>query len=58
MSVFTKRTQYPVLTSELWGTYCKELGENWPHYNDITLYKTYNYFNNDMLRVPLATLYC
>ena len=26
-------TPYLVLTSELWGVYCEDLGENWPRYD-------------------------
>ena len=26
------------ITGELWGVYCEGLGENWPRYNDTTLY--------------------
>ena len=30
---------YLALTSELWGVYCEDLGENWPGYNGTALYK-------------------
>ena len=37
--VLTKDTPYLALTGELWSVYCEDLGENWLHYNGITLYK-------------------
>ena len=33
-----KDTLYFALTGELWGVFCKDLGENWPHYNSTALY--------------------
>ena len=27
-----------VVTGELWGVYCEDLGENWPRYNGTALY--------------------
>ena len=32
-------TPYLTLTGELWGAYCEDFRENWPHYNDTVLYK-------------------
>ena len=34
----TKDTPYLALTGELWGVYCKGLGENGPRYNGTALY--------------------
>ena len=33
----TKGTPYLTPMGKLWGVYCENLGENWPHYNDTTL---------------------
>ena len=35
---FTTDTPYLALTGELWGVCCKDIGENWPHYNGSALY--------------------
>ena len=32
----TMDTPYFDVTGELWSIYCKEFGENWPHYNGTT----------------------
>ena len=34
----TTDTSYLALTGALWGVYCEDLGENWPHYNGTALY--------------------
>ena len=34
----TTNIPYLALTGELWGVYCKNLGENWPRYNSTALY--------------------
>ena len=31
-------TPHLTLTGELWGICCKDIGENWPHYNYTALY--------------------
>ena len=31
-------TPYLALTGELWGVYCEDFGENWPHHNSTPLY--------------------
>ena len=35
--MFTKDTPYLTLTGELWGVFCKDLGENWLYYNGTAL---------------------
>ena len=35
---FTKDTPCLDLAGELWGVYCENFGENWPHQNGIALY--------------------
>ena len=37
-TVFTKDTPYLALTGNIWGVFCKDLGENWPRYNSTALY--------------------
>ena len=34
----TTDTPYIAPTGELWGVYCKDIGENWPRYNGTALY--------------------
>ena len=34
----TNYTPYLALTSQLWGVFCEDLVENWPHYSDTALY--------------------
>ena len=34
----TTYTPYLTLMGELWGVCCMEIGENWLHYKDTTLY--------------------
>ena len=34
----TTDTPYLTLTGELWGVYCEDFVENWPHYNGTALY--------------------
>ena len=34
----TKHTPYLALMGELWGVFCEDLGENWPHCNGTALY--------------------
>ena len=36
----TKDAPYLTLTGELWGVCCRDLGENWPHYNSTALYNS------------------
>ena len=31
----TKDTPYPTLIGELWGVYCNDFEENWPHHHII-----------------------
>ena len=33
----TKDTPYHSLMGDLWGVFCADLGENWPHYNGTLL---------------------
>ena len=34
----TADTLYLALTGELWGVYCEDFREKWPHYNGTALY--------------------
>ena len=36
--IITTVTPYLALSGELWGIYCEDFGENWPHYNSTPLY--------------------
>ena len=33
----TTYTPYLAPTGGIWGVYCEEIGENWPHYNSTAL---------------------
>ena len=37
----TTGTPYLTLMGELWGVYCEDFGENWPHCNATALYKLF-----------------
>ena len=34
----TRDTPHLALTGELWGVYCEDFGENWPHHNGTALF--------------------
>ena len=42
----TTDTSYLALAGELWGVYCEDFEENWPRYNDTSLYLVSDKFVN------------